>query len=221
MLVFGTRPEAIKMCPLVSELRSRPSEFETLVVTTGQHKEMLEQVLRAFSVEPDYDLSIMKNGQTLFDVTCRVLEKMKPILEAERPDIVLVHGDTTTSFAAALACFYLDIRVGHVEAGLRTRDMKSPWPEEFNRQAVDLVSDLYFAPTEVSKQNLLAEGKNGKSIWVTGNTGIDALRTTIAPDYSSPDLDWANGSRLILLTAHRRERIWALLCTACFVQYGA
>ena len=209
MLVFGTRPEAIKMCPLVSELRSRPSEFETLVVTTGQHKEMLEQVLRVFSVEPDYDLSIMKKGQTLFDVTSRVLEKMKPILEAERPDIVLVHGDTTTSFAAALACFYLGIRIGHVEAGLRTHDMRSPWPEEFNRQAVDLVSDLYFAPTEVSKQNLLAEGKSEKSIWVTGNTGIDALRTTIVPDYSSPDLDWANGSRLILLTAHRRENLGA------------
>lgn len=207
MLVFGTRPEAIKMCPLVNELKSRPGEFETTVCVTGQHREMLEQVLRVFGVEPDHDLAIMKPGQTLFDVTCDVLLKLKAVLEAERPDVVLVHGDTTTSFAAALACFYLQIPVGHVEAGLRTRDIYSPWPEEFNRQAVDIVSEYYFAPTEASRRNLLDEGKPDSKIWVTGNTGIDALATTVREGYAHPELDWAEGSRLILITAHRRENL--------------
>ena len=207
MLVFGTRPEAIKMCPLVNELKSRPGEFETTVCVTGQHREMLEQVLRVFGVESDHDLAIMKPGQTLFDVTCDVLLKLKAVLEAERPDVVLVHGDTTTSFAAALACFYLQIPVGHVEAGLRTRDIYSPWPEEFNRQAVDIVSAYYFAPTEASRRNLLDEGKPAERIWVTGNTGIDALATTVREGYSHPELEWARGSRLILITAHRRENL--------------
>lgn len=207
MLVFGTRPEAIKMCPLVNELKSRSDNFDTLVVVTGQHREMLDQVLAVFDVKPDYDLSIMKPGQTLFDVTSDVLLKLKDVLEKEKPDVVLVHGDTTTSFAAALACFYLQIPVGHVEAGLRTHDIYSPWPEEFNRQAVDIVSEYYFAPTEDSKQNLLDEGKPASKIWVTGNTGIDALQTTIREDYSHPELEWTKGSRLILITAHRRENL--------------
>ena len=207
MLVFGTRPEAIKMCPLVNELKSRPDEFQTVVTVTGQHREMLDQVLRVFGVTPDHDLAIMKPGQTLFDVTCDVLLKLKAVLGVEWPDVVLVHGDTTTSFAAALACFYLQIPVGHVEAGLRTHDIYSPWPEEFNRQAVDIVSEYYFAPTEASRQNLLDEGKRAEKIWVTGNTGIDALRHTVREGYSHPALDWAEGSRLILVTAHRRENL--------------
>lgn len=207
MLIFGTRPEAIKMCPLVNELKSRSNEFDVSVCVTGQHREMLEQVLRVFEVMPDYDLAIMKPGQTLFDVTCDVLLKLKAVLEEVRPDVVLVHGDTTTSFAAALACFYLQIPVGHVEAGLRTRDIYSPWPEEFNRQAVDIVSEYYFAPTEASKQNLLSEGKSELKIWVTGNTGIDALATTVREGYSHPVLEWAKDSRLILITAHRRENL--------------
>ena len=195
------------MCPLVNELKSRSDEFETVVTVTGQHREMLDQVLHVFNVVPDYDLAIMKQGQTLFDVTSEVLQKLKSILEKERPDVVLVHGDTTSSFAAALACFYLQISVGHVEAGLRTHDIYSPWPEEFNRQAVDIVSEYYFAPTEASKQNLLNEGKANSKIWVTGNTGIDALRTTVRDGYSHPELEWANDSRLILITAHRRENL--------------
>ncbi len=207
MFVFGTRPEAIKICPLVRELKNRLDEFETVVCVTGQHREMLQQVLDAFEIAPDYDLHVMKPGQTLFDITCDVLKGMKPILEAEHPDIVLVHGDTSTSFAAMLACFYLQIPVGHVEAGLRTRDLYSPWPEEFNRQAVDIVSQYYFAPTELSRQNLLDEQKPAERIWVTGNTGIDALATTVREDYSHPLLDWAEGSRLILITAHRRENL--------------
>ncbi|WP_165171535.1 non-hydrolyzing UDP-N-acetylglucosamine 2-epimerase [Adlercreutzia sp. ZJ242] len=207
MLVFGTRPEAIKMCPLVNELKSRPSEFETVVCVTGQHREMLDQVLCAFEVVPDHDLAIMKPGQTLFDITSEVLLKIRKAMEYEEPDIVLVHGDTTTSFASALAAFYLQIPVGHVEAGLRTRDLYSPWPEEFNRQAVDVVSRWYFAPTEASRRNLLDEGKPAERIYVTGNTGIDALRTTVREDYSHPELGWAEGSRLILITAHRRENL--------------
>ena len=207
MLVFGTRPEAIKMCPLVNELKARPAEFETVVTVTGQHREMLDQVLGVFGVVPDHDLAVMRPGQTLFDVTCGVLLGMRAVLEAERPDAVLVHGDTTTSFAAALACFYLQVPVGHVEAGLRTHDIRSPWPEEFNRQAVDLVGEWYFAPTEASRRNLLDEGKPEERVWVTGNTGIDALRTTVRGGYSHPLLDWAAGSRLVLLTAHRRESL--------------
>ena len=207
MLVFGTRPEAIKMCPLVNELKSRPGEFETVVCVTGQHREMLDQVLRVFGVVPDHDLHVMRPGQTLFDITSDVLLRIRSVLEAERPDAVLVHGDTTTSFAAALAAFYLRIPVGHVEAGLRTRDLYSPWPEEFNRQAVDVVSELYFAPTETSRQNLLDEAKPDGRIFVTGNTGIDALRTTVRDGYANPELDWASDSRLILITAHRRENL--------------
>lgn len=205
MLVFGTRPEAIKMCPLVNELKSRPDEFNAVVCVTGQHREMLDQVLRVFDVVPDYDLSIMKPEQTLFDITCNVLLKFKGVLETEKPGVVLVHGDTSTSFAAALACFYLQIPVGHVEAGLRTRDIYSPWPEEFNRQAVDIITKFYFAPTEVSRQNLIDEEKPADNIYVTGNTGIDALATTVRDDYFHEALDWAAGSRLILITAHRRE----------------
>lgn len=207
MLVFGTRPEAIKMCPLVNELKSRPDTFKTIVAATGQHREMLDQVLKVFDVIPDYDLAIMKPGQTLFDVTCEVLLKLKTIIEKEKPDVVLVHGDTTSSFAAALACFYLQIPVGHVEAGLRTRDIYSPWPEEFNRQAVDIISAYYFAPTAVSRQNLLDEGKPDGNIWITGNTGIDALRTTVCRNYDHAELSWARDSRLILITAHRRENL--------------
>ena len=207
LLVFGTRPEAIKMCPLVNELKSRPDEFETVVCVTGQHREMLDQVLGVFGVVPDHDLAVMKPGQTLFDITSDVLLKIRAVLEEERPDVVLVHGDTTTSFAAALAAFYLQIPVGHVEAGLRTRDLYSPWPEEFNRQAVDVISEWYFAPTETSRRNLLDEAKPADRIFVTGNTGIDALRHTVREDYSHPELDWAEGSRLILVTAHRRENL--------------
>ena len=209
MLVFGTRPEAIKMCPLVNELKSRSDDFEAVVCVTGQHREMLDQVLDAFGVVPDHDLHVMRPGQTLFDVTCDVLLKMRAVLESEEPDAVLVHGDTTTSFAAAIACFYLRIPVGHVEAGLHTRDLYSPWPEEFNRQAVDVVSRWYFAPTEASRRNLLEEGKPADRIWVTGNTGIDALRTTVREGYSHSVLDWAAGSRLVLITAHRRENLGA------------
>ena len=207
MLVFGTRPEAIKMCPLVNELKSRSGEFDTVVCVTGQHREMLDQVLNVFGVVPDYDLAIMKPGQTLFDITCSVLLKIKSVLEKETPDCVLVHGDTTTSFAAALAAFYLQIPVGHVEAGLRTRNLSSPWPEEFNRQVVDVVSNWYFAPTETSRNNLLNEAKPDDLIYVTGNTGIDALRTTVRDDYRHRELDWVADSRLILITAHRRENL--------------
>ena len=215
MLAFGTRPEAIKMCPLVLELKSRPVEFKTVVCVTGQHREMLDQVLNVFGVVPDHDLAIMKRGQTLFDITSDVLLKIKAVLEEERPDCVLVHGDTTTSFAAALAAFYLQIPVGHVEAGLRTRNLCSPWPEEFNRQAVDVISNWYFAPTETSRRNLLDEAKPVERIFVTGNTGIDALRTTVRDDYSHPELDWASDSRLILITAHRRENLGAPMHRMC------
>lgn len=207
MLVFGTRPEAIKMCPLVSELKSRPDEFEAVVCVTGQHREMLDQVLRVFDVAPDHDLHVMRPRQTLFDITSDVLLKIREVMESERPDVVLVHGDTTTSFAAALAAFYLQVPVGHVEAGLRTRDLYSPWPEEFNRQAVDIIAKYHFAPTEQSKENLLAEVKASEGIFVTGNTGIDALKTTVRDDYSHEALDWAADGRLILITAHRRENL--------------
>ena len=195
------------MCPLVNELKSRPDEFETVVCVTGQHREMLDQVLSVFGVVPNYDLYVMRSGQTLFDITSDVLLKIRAVLEEERPDCVLVHGDTTTSFAAALAAFYLQIPVGHVEAGLRTRNLYSPWPEEFNRQAVDVVSRWYFAPTETSRQNLLDKAKPDGRIFVTGNTGIDALRTTVQDDYRHPELDWAADSRLVLITAHRRENL--------------
>lgn len=206
MLVFGTRPEAIKMCPLVNELKSRKG-IETVVCVTGQHRQMLDQVLEAFDVVPDYDLSIMKDRQTLFDVTTNILNRIKEVLEEVHPDVVLVHGDTSTTFVTALACFYLQIPVGHVEAGLRTYNIYSPYPEEFNRQAVSIISAYNFAPTELSKQNLLKEGKNPDTIYVTGNTAIDALKTTVRADYTHPELEWAKGSRLIMITAHRRENL--------------
>ncbi|MBU9723307.1 MULTISPECIES: non-hydrolyzing UDP-N-acetylglucosamine 2-epimerase [Bacillaceae] len=206
MVVFGTRPEAIKMCPLVKELKARAT-LDTFVCVTGQHREMLDQVLHAFQVEPDFDLSIMKAKQTLFDVTVNILEKMKVVLETVRPDVVLVHGDTSTTFVTALACFYLQIPVGHVEAGLRTYNIFSPYPEEFNRQAVGVVAAYNFAPTEMAKANLLKEGKDPNTIYVTGNTAIDALQTTVRNNYCHEQLEWASDSRLIMITAHRRENL--------------
>lgn len=208
LVVFGTRPEAIKMCPLVNELKSRENII-TKVCVTGQHRQMLDQVLEAFNVEPDYDLSIMKDKQTLFDITTNILNRIREVLESEKPDVVLVHGDTSTTFVTALACYYLQIPVGHVEAGLRTYNIYSPYPEEFNREAVGIISSYNFAPTEISKQNLIREGKNPDTVYVTGNTVIDALKTTVRDDYTHPELDWADGSRLILLTAHRRENLGA------------
>ncbi len=206
LLVFGTRPEAIKMCPLVNELKTRDNA-ETIVCVTGQHRQMLDQVLETFRVIPDYDLEIMKDGQTLFDITMRVLDGMKSILKEVSPDVVLVHGDTTTTFVAALACFYLQIPVGHVEAGLRTGNLYSPWPEEFNRQAVSVVSAYNFAPTERARQNLLQEQHKTETIWVTGNTAIDALKTTVKENYRHEQLEWVKDARLILITAHRRENL--------------
>lgn len=206
LLVFGTRPEAIKMCPLVNELKTREG-IKTTVCVSGQHRQMLDQVLEAFHVVPDYDLSIMKDRQTLFDITTNILDRIKAVLEEVKPDVVLVHGDTSTTFVTALACFYMQIPVGHVEAGLRTNDIYSPYPEEFNRQAVSIISRYNFAPTEQARQNLLSEGKRPESIFVTGNTAIDALRTTVREDYSHPELVWASDSRLILITAHRRENL--------------
>lgn len=206
MLVFGTRPEAIKMCPLVKELEKRDN-FETIVCVTGQHRQMLDQVLHAFNVVPNYDLSIMKERQTLFDITVSILTSIKEVLEKEKPDIVLVHGDTTTSFATSLASYYLQIPVGHVEAGLRTYNIYSPYPEEFNRQAVSIISNFNFAPTENAKKNLILEMKKPEMIYVTGNTAIDALKTTVQRDYSHPMLNWSSDSKLILITAHRRENL--------------
>lgn len=206
MLVFGTRPEAIKMCPLVNELTSRKN-IKTVVCVTGQHRQMLDQVLDAFGVVPDYDLSIMKAGQTLFDITTNILKRIGDVLDEVKPDVVLVHGDTSTTFVTALACFYKQIPVGHVEAGLRTYNIYSPYPEEFNRQAVGIVAKYNFSPTELSKQNLLNEGKDSSTIFVTGNTAIDALKTTVKDDYNHPELDWAKDSRLIIITAHRRENL--------------
>lgn len=207
-LVFGTRPEAIKMCPLVGELKSRAGLSVTVCVT-GQHRKMLDQVLAAFNVVPDYDLSIMKQGQTLFDITTNVLNSINGVLDEVKPDVVLVHGDTSTAFVTALACFYKQIPVGHVEAGLRTYDIYSPYPEEFNRQAISIISKYDFAPTENSKNNLLRAGKPESSVFVTGNTAIDALKTTVKKDYSHKELEWAKGSRLIIITAHRRENLGA------------
>ena len=206
MLVFGTRPEAIKMCPLVNELKTREN-LQTVVCVTGQHRQMLDQVLETFQVIPDYDLSIMKERQTLFDVTTNILNRFKEVLEIEKPDVVLVHGDTSTTFVTALTCFYLQIPVGHVEAGLRTYNIYSPYPEEFNRQAVSIIASYNFAPTELSRQNLIQEGKKPESIYVTGNTAIDALKTTVRNGYRHEQLDWAEGSRLIMITAHRRENL--------------
>ena len=206
VVVFGTRPAAIKMCPLVKELRTRKN-IETLVCVTGQHRQMLDQVLDTFGIIPDFDLSIMKDKQTLFDVTIGILEGMKAILESVNPDLVLVHGDTSTTFASSLAAFYLQIPIGHVEAGLRTYDIYSPYPEEFNRQAVGVLAQYHFTPTQLSKDNLLREGKTPESIFVTGNTAIDALQTTIQEDYTHPELEWIGESRFILITAHRRENL--------------
>ncbi|MBR2917043.1 MAG: UDP-N-acetylglucosamine 2-epimerase (non-hydrolyzing) [Clostridia bacterium] len=206
MLVFGTRPEAIKMCPLVNELKSR-KDIKTVVCVTGQHRQMLDQVLEAFSVKPDYDLSIMKDKQTLFDITTNILERVKSVLEEAKPDVVLVHGDTSTTFVTALACFYMQIPVGHVEAGLRTYDIYSPYPEEFNRQAVGIISEYNFSPTVASRENLIREGKREETIFVTGNTAIDALKTTVKEEYTHPELEWAKDSRLIIITAHRRENL--------------
>lgn len=206
MVVFGTRPEAIKMCPLVKELKSR-EQLQTTVCVTGQHRQMLDQVLDTFEVVPDFDLSIMKDKQTLFDVTINILSKMKEVLENVKPDVVLVHGDTSTTFVTSLACFYLQIPVGHVEAGLRTYNIYSPFPEEFNRQAVGIVSKYNFAPTETARQNLVNEGKDPTSIFVTGNTAIDALKFTVKNDYQHEYLDWCKDSRLIMITAHRRENL--------------
>ena len=206
MLVFGTRPEAIKMCPLVRELQKRTA-FQTVVCVTGQHQQMLADVLSTFGVAPDYHLSIMKERQTLFDITVNVLRGMEDILKREQPDMVLVQGDISTTFAAALACFYCRIPVGHVEAGLRTYQMDSPFPEEFNRQTVSSIAGLHFAPTRYAADNLLREGCPRERVFVTGNTGIDALRYTVRRDYAHPVLDWAADSRLVLMTAHRRENL--------------
>lgn len=206
MLVFGTRPEAIKMCPLILELKKR-KQFKVIVCVTGQHRQMLDQVLHVFSIIPDYDLSIMKEGQTLFDVTGEILEKIRPVLEYEKPDIVLVHGDTSTAFTTALACFYLHIPVGHVEAGLRTNNIESPFPEEYNRQAIGLIAKYHFAPTELSKNNLVKEGKAADTVWVTGNTVVDAMKYTVVEDFHHPEMEWIGDSRFIFITAHRRENL--------------
>ena len=206
MLVFGTRPEAIKMCPLVNELKRRPS-IHTIVCVTAQHRQMLDQVLRIFGVIPDYDLNIMKDRQTLFDITTGVLNGIKGVLEKEKPDVVLVHGDTSTTFVTALACFYLQIPVGHVEAGLRTYNIYSPYPEEFNREGVSIISTFNFAPRPLSRDNLLKEGRKAENIYVTGNTVIDAMQHTVKADYTHPELDWVGDSKLIFITAHRRENL--------------
>lgn len=206
LLVFGTRPEAVKMCPLILELKTR-KEVEVMVCVTGQHREMLNQVMDVFRVVPDYDLAVMTQNQSLFDITINVLQKLQPILKKEEPNLVMVHGDTSTSFAASLAAFYQQIPVAHVEAGLRTYDITSPYPEEFNRQAVSLIAKYHFAPTQWAKKNLVAEGKYERQIYVTGNTVIDSVKITVKEDYRHEELEWAADAKLILLTAHRRENI--------------
>ncbi|MCI9166830.1 MAG: UDP-N-acetylglucosamine 2-epimerase (non-hydrolyzing) [Dorea sp.] len=206
MLVFGTRPEAIKICPLVNELKTRRS-IKTIVCVTGQHRQMLDQVLTTFNIVPDFDLKIMKDKQTLFDITTGILEKIKAVLEKVEPEVVLVHGDTSTAFVTALACFYLKIPVGHVEAGLRTHNIFSPYPEEFNRQAVGIISQYNFAPTPLAAEHLLKEGKNSKNVYITGNTVIDAMRYTVKENYRHPELDWVGDDKLIFITAHRRENL--------------
>lgn len=208
MAVFGTRPEAIKMCPLINEMKSRDG-LDVKVCVTAQHREMLDQVLNTFNVVPDYDLNIMKDRQTLFDITVNILGRIKAVLEEAAPDIVLVHGDTTTTFVTALACYYLQIPVGHVEAGLRTYNIYSPYPEEFNREAVGVIARFNFAPTPLSRDNLIKEGKEASTVFVTGNTVIDAMRHTVKEDYSHPELEWAKDSKLIFITAHRRENLGA------------
>ena len=206
MLVFGTRPEAIKMCPLVNELKTRKG-IQTFVCVTGQHRQMLDQVLSTFNVVPDYNLSIMKQGQTLCDITVNILDRIRGVLEEVKPSIVLVHGDTSTTFVTALVCFYLQIPVGHVEAGLRTYNIYSPYPEEFNRQAVGIISKYNFAPTALAVEHLIKEGKDPSSIYLTGNTVIDAMQHTVKPDYTHPELDWVGDGKLIFITAHRRENL--------------
>ena len=206
MCVFGTRPEAIKICPLIIEMRKR-KQLDVVVCVTAQHRQMLDQVLRTFEIIPEYDLNVMKNSQSLFDITSNILDSIKAVLEKEKPDLVLVHGDTSTTFVTALACFYLQIPVGHVEAGLRTYNIMSPYPEEFNRQAVSIISKYNFAPTNMARQNLINEGKDPKTIYVTGNTVIDAMQHTVREDYSHPELDWIGDNKLILITAHRRENL--------------
>ncbi|XBG81316.1 UDP-N-acetylglucosamine 2-epimerase (non-hydrolyzing) [Enterococcus cecorum] len=206
LVVFGTRPEAIKMCPLVNELRTR-KDVKTIVCVTGQHRQMLDQVLNTFNIVPDYDLSIMKKNQSLFDVTVTILERIEKVINAVQPDLMIVHGDTSTTFTSSLAAFYKKIPVAHVEVGLRTHDIYSPFPEEFNRQAVGIISKYNFAPTEKSRQNLINEGKNENSIYVTGNTAIDALKTTVSDEYKHEYLDWATDSKLLMLTVHRRENL--------------
>ena len=206
MTVFGTRPEAIKICPLVNEMKKRDG-LQVVVCVTAQHRQMLDQVLEAFGVVPDYDLNIMKDRQTLFDITTSILNGIKDVLEKEKPDVVLVHGDTSTTFVTALACFYLRIPVGHVEAGLRTYNIYSPYPEEFNREAVSIISRYNFAPTPLSRDNLLREGRDEKSIYVTGNTVIDAMQHMVKEDYTHPELEWVGDDKLIFITAHRRENL--------------
>ena len=206
LLVFGTRPEAIKMCPLILELKKRKF-FEVIVCVTAQHRQMLDQVLNTFGIEPDYDLNIMKNQQTLFEITTNILDSIKKVLEKEQPDIVLVHGDTSTTFVTALASFYLQIPVGHVEAGLRTYNIFSPYPEEFNREAVSIISQYNFAPTPLARENLLREGKRESTVFVTGNTVIDAMQHTVHDDYTHPELEWVGNDKLIFITAHRRENL--------------
>lgn len=206
MTIFGTRPEAIKMAPLVKELKNR-KEIECIVCVTAQHRQMLDQVLKTFEIVPDYDLDIMKQGQTLSDITARVLKGLEEVIQEVKPNIILVHGDTTTTFAGALAAYYNQVDIGHVEAGLRTWNKYSPYPEEMNRQMVGVLADMHFAPTENSKASLLKEGKKEETIFVTGNTAIDALATTVHKNYTHPILDWAKGSRMILITAHRRENL--------------
>ena len=206
LLVFGTRPEAIKMCPLVNELKRRIN-IQTVVCVTAQHRQMLDQVLQTFGIKPDYDLNIMKERQTLFDITTNILTEIRQVLEKERPNVVLVHGDTSTTFVTALACFYLQIPVGHVEAGLRTYNIYSPYPEEFNREAVSIISAFNFAPTPLSRDNLIKEGKDPSKIYVTGNTVIDAMQHTVKKNYTHPELEWVGDSKLIFITAHRRENL--------------
>ncbi len=206
MSIFGTRPEAIKMAPLVKELEKR-EEIESIVCVTAQHREMLDQVLETFKITPDYDLDIMKQGQTLSDITTRALLGVGDVIKEAKPDIVLVHGDTTTTFAGGLAAFYNQVAIGHVEAGLRTYNKYSPFPEEMNRQMVDCMTDMFFAPTQLSRENLLKENIDDSKIYITGNTAIDAMSTTVDAGYTHPELEWLNGDKMILLTAHRRENL--------------
>lgn len=206
MTVFGTRPEAIKMCPLINEMKKRIG-LEVVVCVTAQHRQMLDQVLSTFSVVPDYDLNIMKDRQSLFDITTNILTGIKEVLETEHPDVVLVHGDTSTTFVTSLACYYLQIPVGHVEAGLRTYNIYSPYPEEFNREAVSIISQYNFAPTPLSRDNLIREGRKEENIYVTGNTVIDAMQHTVREDYCHPELNWVGRDKLIFITAHRRENL--------------